>query len=145
MTTTVRWARIEYQLDLRCSQPRIALGVLVLGGNADSARALLAGRAPRVGSPPPEPLKAVGPLGRSQLDGWLATMAKDLFAAFEKHDDPLESLAATWCWNLAVTAGEPAAARQGETLRDVAARLVPAHVLAPDPAWSYAEATYSTS
>jgi hypothetical protein len=145
MTTTVRWARIDYQLDLRSPRPTIPLGVIVLGGNTDSARALVAGRAPRPGSPPPEALKAVGPLGRSQLDGWVATMAKDVFAAFEKHEDPLETLPSTWCWNLSVTPAETASARQGETLRDVAARLLPPEVMAPGPDWSYAEATYSTS
>jgi hypothetical protein len=145
IATKVRWARIEYQLDLRSPQPRIPLGVIVLGGNAESVRALVAGRAPRPGSPPPEELKSVGPLGRSQLDGWVAAMAKDVLASFEKHEDPLESLVSTWCWNLSVTIADAADARQGETLRDVASRLVPHGVLEPRADWSYAEATYSTS
>jgi hypothetical protein len=143
--TKVRWARIEYQLDLRSAQPRIPLGVIVLGGNAECVRALVAGRAPRPGSPPPDELRSIGPLGRSQLDGWVAAMAKDVLASIEKHEDPLESLAATWCWNLSVTAADDADARQGETLRDVAARLVPPAVMEPCGDWSYAEATYSTS
>jgi hypothetical protein len=141
----VRWARIEYQLDLRSTQPRIPLGVVVLCGNAQDVRALVAGRAPRPGSPPPEELRAVGPLGRSQLDGWPAAMAKDVLASIEKHEDPLESLASTWCWNLSVTVAEAADARHDETLRDVAARLVGADVLKPPGDWSYAEATYLAS
>jgi hypothetical protein len=145
IVTNVRWARIEYQLDLRSAQPRIPLGVIALGGDADRVRALVAGRAPRPGSPPPEALKSVGPLGRSQLDGWVAAMAKDVLAALEKHEDPLESLVATWCWNLSVTVAGAADARHGETLRDMAARLVPREVLAPGSDWSYAEATYSAS
>ena len=145
IATKVRWARIEYQLDLRNSQPRIPLGVIVLGGNAESIRALVAGRAPRPGSPPPEDLKSVGPLGRSQLDGWVAAMAKDVLASLEKHEDPLESLKSTWCWNLSVTVMDAADAHQGETLRDVAARLVPQAVMQPQRDWTYAEATYSTS
>ena len=143
--TKVRWARIEYQLDLRSAQPRIPLGVIVLGGNAQSVRALVAGRAPRPGSSPPEELKSVGPLGRSQLDGWVAAMAKDVLASLEKHEDPLESLKSTWCWNLSVTVVDDADARPGETLRDVAARLVPPAVMHPPHTWTYAEATYSTS
>jgi hypothetical protein len=145
MATTVKWARIEYQLDLRSARPRIPLGVIVLGGNAEIVRALVAGRAPRPGSPPPEELKSVGPLGRSQLDGWVAAMAKDVLATLEKHEDPLESLVSTWCWNLSVTGADHGDARPGETLRDVAARLVPTHVMEPGGGWSYAEATYSTS
>ena len=145
MATKVRWARVEYQLDLRSAQPRIPLGVIVLGGNAESVRALVAGRAPRPGSPPPDALRSVGPLGRSQLDGWVAAMAKDVLAGFEKHEDPLESLVATWCWNLSVAVADAADARPGETLRDVAARLVPREALTPGSDWSYAEATYSTS
>ena len=143
--TRVQWARIEYQLDLRDPQPRIPLGVIVLAGNTQSVRALVAGRAPRPGAPPPEELRSVGPLGRSQLDGWAAAMAKDVFAALEKHEDPLETLASTWCWNLTVTRPDHADARHGETLRDVAARLVPRAVMQPAAEWSYAEATYSTS
>jgi hypothetical protein len=72
-------------------------------------------------------------------------MAKDVFAALEKHEDPLETLASTWCWNLSVTPSDQADARHGETLRDVAARLVPKAVMHPPAEWSYAEATYSTS
>jgi hypothetical protein len=144
-TTKVRWARIEYQLDLRSAQPRVPLGVLVLGGNAESARVLVAGRAPRPGSAPPDELRSVGPLGRSQLDGWVATMAKDVLTSFEKHEDPLDTLSSTWCWNLSVTAAEDADARPGETLREVAARLAPPAVMAPRGRWSYAEATYSAT
>jgi hypothetical protein len=143
--TKVRWARIEYQVDLRSTLPRIPLGVIVLGGHAESVRVLVAGRAPRPGSRPPDALQAVGPLGRSQLDGWVAAMAKDVLAAIEKREDPLEALASTWCWNLSVTAGDPADARHGETLRDVAARLVPGETLASAPDWTYAEATFSAS
>lgn len=143
--TKVRWARIEYQLDLRSAQPRIPLGVIVLGGHAHSARALVAGRGPRPGAPPPDELRSIGPLGRSQLDGWVAAMAKDVLASYEKHADPLESLVATWCWNLSVTVAEDADAREGETLRDVAVRLMPRDVMEPPAGWSYAEATYSTS
>ena len=87
----------------------------------------------------------MGPLGRSQLDGWVAAMAKDVLASLEKHEDPLESLVSTWCWNLSVTVADAADARQGETLRAVAARLVPQAVMAPQGDWTYAEATYSTS
>lgn len=144
IVTKVQWARVEYQVDLRSAEPRIPLGVIVLGGNAESARALVAGRAPRLGSPPPVELAAVGPLGRSQLDGWVAAMAKDVLACFEKHQDPLEALVSTWCWNLSVTVGAPADARHGETLRDVAARLVPPAVMQPGLDWTYAEATFST-
>jgi hypothetical protein len=72
-------------------------------------------------------------------------MAKDVLAAIEKREDPLEALASTWCWNLSVTAGDPADARHGETLRDVAARLVPGETLASAPDWTYAEATFSAS
>jgi len=160
--TKVRWARIEYQLDLRSDEPKIPLGVLVLGGGRDTGRALVAGRAPRAGSPAPDALKSVGPLGRSQLDGWVAAMAKDVLAALEKRVDPLESLAATWCWNLSVTPAEDADTRPGDTMHDVAARLYARHLGAPLPQavveplaradivpahgeWTFAEAMYAAA
>ena len=160
-STNVRWARIEYQLDLRSEGPRIPLGVVVLGGAADSVRAVLAGRAPRPGSPPPDELRSVGPLGRSQLDGWVTAMAKDVLASLEKREDPLEALVSTWCWNLSVTISDDEPARPGESVRDVAARLYARHLGAPLPQaaiaplaragvrvpgdWSFAEASYGAA
>ena len=143
--TKVQWARIEYQLDLRSDGPRIPLGVVVLGSAADNVRAVLAGRAPRLGSPPPDELRSVGPLGRSQLDGWVAAMAKDVLASLEKHEDPLESLVSTWCWNLSVSVTEDVTARPSETLRDVAARLLPSGILNAPSDWTVAEASFSVS
>jgi hypothetical protein len=162
ISTTVRWARIEYQLDLRSAQTRIPLGVIVLTGIDGTLRAVVAGRAPRAGAAPPDALKSVGPLGRSQLDGWVAAMAKDVLAAVEKREDPLETLVSTWCWNLSVVVAEDVVAQPGETIRDVAGRLYgghlgsplphglstpltqPAHVAADD-AWSFTEATYAAA
>jgi hypothetical protein len=132
--TRLRCARVEYQVDVRSAQPRVPLGVIVLTG-----------RAPRAGAPPPEELKAVGPLGRSQLDGWVAAMAKDVLASIEKHEDPLESLVATWCWNLSVTVAEDVTARPSETLRDVAARLLSDGILNAPSDWTVAEASFSAS
>jgi hypothetical protein len=141
--TMLRCARIEYQLDVRSAQPRIPLGAIVLAADAHSVRMLVTGRAPRVGSPPPEELKTVGPLGRSQLDGWVAAMAKDVLASIEKHEDPLESLVSTWCWNLSVAVIDDVAPRPGETLRDVATRLLPAGILNLPSDWSIAEADFA--
>jgi hypothetical protein len=144
-TTMLRCARIEYQLDVRSAQPRISLGAIVLTADAQSVKMLVTGRAPRVGSPPPEELKSVGPLGRSQLDGWVAAMAKDVLASIEKHEDPLESLVSTWCWNLSVTVVDDVAPRPGEQLRDVARRLIPAGILNQPSDWSIAEASFTSS
>ena len=141
----LRCARVEYQIDVRSALPRVPLGVIVLAAHAESMRTLVTGRAPRVGSPPPEELKAVGPLGRSQLDGWVAAMGKDVLASIEKHEDPLESLVSTWCWNLSVTIAENVVARPGETLRDVAVRLLPAGLLTAPADWTVAEASFSVS
>ena len=143
--TMLRCARIEYQLDVRSAQPRIPLGAIVLAADADSVRMLVTGRAPRVGSPPPEELKSVGPLGRSQLDGWVAAMAKDVLASIEKHEEPLESLVSTWCWNLSVTIVDDVAPRPGENLRDVATRLLPVGILNQPSDWSIAEASFISS
>lgn len=141
--TTLRCARVEYQIDVRSAQPRIPLGVIMLAAHAQSVRTLVTGRAPRPGSPPPAELSAVGPLGRSQLDGWVAAMAKDVLASIDKHEDPLESLVATWCWNLSVTVAEDVIARPSETLRDVAARLLPGGILNAPSDWTVAEASFS--
>jgi hypothetical protein len=141
----LRCARIEYQLDVRSAQPRIPLGAIVLAADMRGVRLLVTGRAPRPGSPPPEELKWVGPLGRSQLDGWVAAMAKDMLAALEKHEDPIESLMTTWCWNLSVTVTDDVAARPGETLRDVATRLLPSGILNQPSEWSIAEASFTAS
>ena len=143
--TKLRCARVEYQVDIRSAQPRIPLGVIVLDAHGQTVRTLVAGRAPRPGSPSPEELKAVGPLGRSQLDGWVAAMAKDVLASIEKHEDPLEGLVSTWCWNLSVTVSEDVVARPSETLRDVAARLLPTGILNAPPDWTVAEASFSVS
>lgn len=146
MTKTVlRCARIEYQLDVRSAQPRIPLGAIVLAADAHGVRMLVTGRAPRAGSPPPEELKAVGPLGRSQLDGWVAAMAKDVLASIEKHEDPLESLVSTWCWNLSLTVIEDVVVRAGEKLSDTASRLLPAGILNQPSDWSIAEASFTAS
>src|SRR5438046_321949 len=99
--TKLRWGRVEYQLDLRTPQRPVPLGVVVLAEKASRVHSILAGKAPRPGFTPEE-LKSVGPLGRSQLDGWVAAMAKDLLASLEKREDPLETLASIWCWNLRV-------------------------------------------
>ena len=141
--TKLRCARVEYQVDVRSAQPRIPLGVIVLAAHHDGIRTLVTGRAPRIGSPPPDELKAVGPLGRSQLDGWVAAMAKDVLASIEKHEDPLESLVSTWCWNLSVTVTDHVVARPGEALRDTAARLLPPGLLNQPSEWSIAEATFT--
>jgi hypothetical protein len=143
--TRLRCARVEYQVDVRSAHPRIPLGVIVLAMHGHVVCTLVTGRAPRPGSPPPDELKAVGPLGRSQLDGWVAAMGKDVLASIEKHEDPLESLVATWCWNLSVTVAEDVTARPSETLRDVAARLLPTGILNAPPDWSVAEASFSMS
>lgn len=142
---TLRCARVEYQIDVRSALPRIPLGMIVLDAHGHGVRILVAGRAPRPGSPAPEELKAVGPLGRSQLDGWVAAMAKDVLASIEKHEDPLESLISTWCWNLSVTVTDDVAARPSETLRDVAARLLPPGILNAPADWTVAEASFSVS
>src|SRR5438445_4930253 len=85
----MRWARVEYQLDLRTPQRPVPLGVVVLAETGFQVQSILAGKAPRSGFTPEE-LKTVGPLGRSQLDGWVAAMAKDLLGAIEKREDALE-------------------------------------------------------
>ena len=43
--TTLRCARVEYQLDVRSAQPRIPLGVIVLASHHDGIRTLVTGRA----------------------------------------------------------------------------------------------------
>jgi hypothetical protein len=152
----MRWARVEYQLDLRTSQRPVPLGVVVLAEKATWLQAVLAGKAPRPEFTPAE-LKTVGPLGRSQLDGWVAAMAKDLLAAIEKREDPLETLASIWCWNLRVVVEPDTMAERGQTVRDVAARLYASQLGVPlsrdifdasaplDPQWSVAEAAFSAS
>jgi len=148
----MRWARVEYQLDLRAPQRPVPLGVVVLADSADRVQGMLAGKAPRAGFTPEE-LKTVGPFGRSQLEGWVASMAKDLLAAIEKREDPLETLASIWCWNLRVVNEPDAAVQPGQTVRDVAARLYSRHLGAalpeglsePDGDWSVTELTYWTN
>jgi len=148
----MRWARVEYQLDLRAPQRPVPLGVVVVADIADRLQSILAGKAPRAGFTP-EDLKSVGPFGRSQLEGWVASMAKDLLAAIEKHEEPLETLASIWCWNLRVVIEPDAEVPPGQTVRDVAARLYMRHLGAPLPEglaapegdWSVTEVAYRTS
>jgi hypothetical protein len=148
----MRWARVEYQLDLRSPHRPVPLGVVVVADNADRVQSMLAGRAPRAGFTPEE-LRSVGPFGRSQLEGWAASMAKDLLAAIEKHEDPLETLASIWCWNLHVVIEPDAEVRPGQTVRDVAAGLYASHLGAPLPQglaepegdWSVTEVSYRTN
>jgi len=148
----MRWARVEYQLDLRAPQRPVPLGVVVIADIADRLQSILAGKAPRAGFTP-EDLKSVGPFGRSQLEGWVASMAKDLLAAIEKHEEPLETLASIWCWNLRVVIEPDAEVPPGQTVRDVAARLYMRHLGAPLPEglaapegdWSVTEVAYRTS
>ena len=146
----MRWARVEYQLDLRAPQTPVPLGVVVVAESADRLQSMLAGKAPRAGVTPEE-LKKVGPFGRSQLEGWTASMAKDLLAAIEKHEDhPIETLASIWCWNLRVVMEPDAEVRPGQTVREVAAHLYARHVGTPLPEglcqpnseWSVTEVTY---
>ena len=148
----MRWERVENQLDLRTPQRPVPLGVVVVADSADRVQSLLAGKAPRTGFTPGE-LKSVGPFGRSQLEGWAASMAKDLLAAIEKREDPLETLASIWCWNLRVVIEPDAEVRPGQTVRDVAARLYAKHLGAPLPEglddpegdWSVTEVSYRTN
>src|SRR2546430_4521355 len=109
----MRWARVEYQLDLRTPQRPVPLGVVVLTDSADRVQSILAGKAPRAGFTPEE-LKTVGPLGRSQLEGWAAAMARDLLGAIEKREDPLETLASIWCWNLRLVIESGVAMQPGQ-------------------------------
>ena len=132
MSTRMRWARVEYQLDLRTPQKPVPLGVVVLAEKAVRLQAVLAGKAPRPEFTPAE-LKTVGPLGRSQLDGWVAAMAKDLLGALEKREDALETLASIWCWNLRVIVEGDATAERGQSVRDVAASLYASHLAVPLP------------
>ncbi|HZF05837.1 MAG TPA: hypothetical protein VE932_16005 [Patescibacteria group bacterium] len=136
MTTTMRWGRVEYQLDLRTPQRPVPLGVVVLAEKASRVHSILAGKAPRPGFTPEE-LKSVGPLGRSQLDGWVAAMAKDLLGSLEKREDPLETLASIWCWNLRVVVEPDTEAQHGQTVRDVTGRLYTRHVGVPLPHESF--------
>jgi hypothetical protein len=147
----MRWARVEYQLDLRTAQRPVPLGVVVLADSSDRLQSLLAGKAPRAGFTP-EALRTVGPLGRSQLEGWVAAMAKDLLGSLEKREDPLETLASIWCWNLRVIIEPDAEVRPGQTVHDVAARLYTRHlgtalpqgISEPEGDWSVTEVTYRT-
>jgi hypothetical protein len=147
---------VEYQLDLRAPQQPVALGVTVLAEKGAHAQMALAGKSPRTGFTPPE-LSAVGPFGRSQLDGWVATMGKDLLSALEKREDPLETLASIWCWNLRVVIEPDVMAERGETARDVVARLcserigltLPRGIFEPpivsaDGYWSLTEVAFNT-
>jgi hypothetical protein len=148
----MRWARVEYQLDLRAPQRPVPLGVVVLAVSGDRVQSMLAGKAPRAGFTPEE-LKTVGPLGRSQLEGWVAAMAKDLLGAIEKREDPLETLASIWCWNLRVVTEPDAEVRPGQTVREVAARLYTRHLgmalpeglSEPEGDWSVTEIAYRTN
>ena len=148
----MRWARVEYQLDLRAPQRPVPLGVVVLADSGGRVQSMLAGKAPRAGFTPEE-LKTVGPLGRSQLEGWVAAMAKDLLGAIEKREDPLETLASIWCWNLRVVTEPDAEMRPGQTVRDVAARLYTRHLgvalpeglSEPEGGWSVTEIAYRTN
>jgi hypothetical protein len=149
---TMRCARVEYQLDLRAPERPLPLGVIVLTNGTERVQSVLAGKAPRAGFTPDE-LRTVGPLGRSHLEGWVATMAKDLLAALEKREDPLETLVSIWCWNLRVVVEADAEARPGLTVRDVAAGLYARHLGAPLPNgpaegngdWCVTEVAYRTS
>lgn len=152
MSMRMRWARVEYQLDVLTAQRAVPLGVVVLAGSADRMQSIVAGKAPHAGSPPDE-LKNVGPFGRSQLEGWVAAMAKDLLAAIEKREDPLETLASIWCWNLRVVAAPDAEVAPGQTVRDAAARLYTRHLGSaldeglsePEGHWSVTEVAYRTN
>ena len=151
IATRMRWARVEYQLDLRTPQRPVPLGVVVVDEKAHRIQSGLAGKAPRPGFTP-EALKTVGPLGRSQLGGWAAAMAKDLLGALEKGEDPLETLASIWCWNLRVVIEPDTEARPGQSVRDVIAHLYGRHLgvplsrepFEPDGDWSVSEVTYTT-
>src|SRR5467141_3713282 len=132
----MRWARVEYQLDLRTPQRPVPLGVVVRAETGFQIQSILAGKAPRPGFTPEE-LKTVGPLGRSQLDGWVAAMAKDLLGSLEKREDPLETLASIWCWNLRVVVEPDTEAQHGQTVRDVTGRLYTRHVGVPLPHESF--------
>jgi hypothetical protein len=155
----MRWARVEYQLDLRTPQRPVPLGVVVLTETGFQVQSILAGKAPRPGFTPEE-LKTVGPLGRSQLDGWVAAMAKDLLGAIEKREDALETLASIWCWNLRVVIEPDVEAQRGHSLRDVTARLYTRHLgvplpreifeqpepaTSPESHWSVTEVGYATN
>ena len=155
----MRWARVEYQLDLRTPQRPVPLGVVVLAETGFQVQSILAGKAPRSGFTPEE-LKTVGPLGRSQLDGWVAAMAKDLLGAIEKREDALETLASIWCWNLRVVIEPDVEAQPGHSLRDVIARLYTRHLgvplpreifeqpepaTSPESHWSVTEVGYATN
>ena len=148
----MRWARVEYQLDLRAPQRPVPLGVVVLAESAERMHSILAGKAPRAGFTPEE-LKTVGPLGRSQLEGWAAAMAKDLLGAIEKREDPLETLASIWCWNLRLVIEPDVAVQPGQTVREVAGRLYARHLgttlpeglSEPEGDWSVTEVAYRTS
>src|SRR5438309_10686679 len=85
----MRWARVEYQLDLGTPQRPAPLGVVVLAEAGFQVQSILAGKAPRPGFTPEE-LKTVGALARSQPDGWGAGMATDLLGAIEGREDALE-------------------------------------------------------
>src|SRR5207249_10547123 len=91
----MRWARVEYQLDLRTPQRPVPLGVVVLTDSADRVQSILAGKAPRGGFTPEE-LKTGGPLCRPQPEGWAAAMAKAPPGPTGKRDDPVRALAPTW-------------------------------------------------
>lgn len=155
----MRWARVEYQLDLRTPQRPVPLGIVVLAETGFQVQSILAGKAPRPGFTPEE-LKTVGPLGRSQLDGWVAAMAKDLLGAIERREDALETLASIWCWNLRVVIEPDVEAQPGHSLRDVTARLYTRHLGVPLPReifeqpeaarsseshWSVTEVGYATT
>jgi hypothetical protein len=127
-TTRVKWARVEYQPNLKAPVKPIALGVIVLAGRGDSNEGVVLGREPRgVGTRPAE-LENVGALGLAQLFGWVDAVAAVARLAQREGRDAYEALCSRWCWNLYIAAPEELRYPKAQALIDVAQRVYKEHV-----------------
>src|SRR5437867_10279173 len=111
--TTIRWARVEYQPDLRNPVSPIPLGIIVFAPLLDPNAFVVLGREPRKDHPPPE-LKGAGRLGFSQMTGWVGTVTRDIQDAQKQGADPLYALCSQWRWNLYVTDPESQAPQESD-------------------------------
>ena len=159
MSRSIRVAKIDYQPDLHHARAAIPLGVIVVDMGPQSTRWVIIGREPRRDSVPIE-MKTVGRLGMAQLNGWVTGIARDLFEALDKKQDPVEHLAMRWRWNVHVSGVESVGEKPEGTLPQIAAALYTRHVRQPAPQsviekptstepifgdWSLAEVEYAAS
>lgn len=126
--TTTRWARVEYQPDLKHPVEPIPLGVVVLCTSTELGVGVGAvmGREPRRDAQPAE-LGRIGALGFAQLLGWVAAIARDVQQAQRDRKDPFALLCSRYRWNLYVMEPELYEPSPRENFLDTSARLYEKH------------------